>query len=100
MSTDPAFRMTIEGVFTIRGRGTIVTGRIERGTLKVGDEVQLQGRTAIKKMVVTGIESFRKSMLQAKVDDNVGVLLRDITKDDIQRGDVLVGAQTEFSWKP
>jgi elongation factor Tu len=100
MSTDPAFRMTIEGVFTIRGRGTIITGRIERGTLKVGDEVQLQGRTAIKKMVVTGIESFRKSMLQAKVDDNVGVLLRDITKDDIQRGDVLVGAQTEFSWKP
>jgi elongation factor Tu len=98
MATDPLFRMTVQDVFSIRGRGTVVTGQIESGTLKVGDEISFRRQGSFKKTMVTGIEAFRKQLQQAQAGDNVGVLLRDINKPDIQRGDVLVGSDAEFSW--
>lgn len=98
MATDPTFKMTVEDVFTIRGRGTVLTGRIERGVLKVGDEVTLQRSAGNTKAVVTGLESFRKALKEAKAGDTVGVLVRDLTKDGVQRGDVLTGSESEFTW--
>lgn len=98
MSTDPAFQLTVEDVFSIKGRGTVVTGQIESGTLKVGDEVMIKGQRPDKKAVVTGIETFRKQIQEAKTGDNVGVLLRDVTRDDVGRGDKLVSADSDFSW--
>jgi len=100
MATDPLFRMTVQDVFSIRGRGTVVTGQIESGTLTVGDEISFRREGVLKKTVVTGIEAFRKSLQQANTGDNVGVLLRDINKPDIQRGDVLTGSESEFTWNP
>ncbi len=88
--TDKPFLMAIEDVFTITGRGTVVTGRVERGTLKIGDEVEIVGLSEEKKKtVVTGIEMFRKQLDEAIAGDNVGVLLRGITKDEVERGQVL-----------
>lgn len=88
--TDKPFLMAIEDVFTITGRGTVVTGRVERGTLKIGDEVEIVGLSdEKKKTVVTGIEMFRKQLDEAIAGDNVGVLLRGITKDEVERGQVL-----------
>ena len=88
--TDKPFLMAVEDVFTITGRGTVVTGRVERGTLKVGDEVEIVGLSEEKKKtVVTGIEMFRKQLDEAIAGDNVGVLLRGITKDEVERGQVL-----------
>jgi len=88
--TDKPFLMAVEDVFTITGRGTVVTGRVERGTLKVGDEVEIIGLSEEKKKtVVTGIEMFRKQLDEAIAGDNVGVLLRGITKDEVERGQVL-----------
>lgn len=98
MSTDPSFRLTVEDVFTIRGRGTVVTGRVESGTLNVGDQVYIKRQNSTKQTVVTGIEAFRKLLNQAQTGDTIGVLLRDISKQDIQRGDVLLGSDSEFSW--
>ena len=98
MATDPLFRMTVQDVFSIRGRGTVVTGQIESGTLNVGDEISFRRQGSFKKTVVMGIEAFRKLLQQAQAGDNVGVLLRDINKDDIQRGDILIGSEAEFSW--
>ncbi len=88
--TDKPFLMAIEDVFTISGRGTVVTGRVERGVLHVGDEVEIVGLSdEIRKTVVTGIEMFRKSLDEAQAGDNVGVLLRGIAKDEVERGQVL-----------
>lgn|SRR5574341_1291780 len=100
MSTDPFFRMTVEDVFSIRGRGTVVTGKIESGTLKVGDEVAIQGKNGEKKTVVTGIEAFRKTLDQANAGDAVGILLKDISKQDVQPGDVVLCPGSDFTWKP
>jgi elongation factor Tu len=100
MSTDPSFRMTIADVFFIRGRGTVVTGQIESGTLNVDDEIYIQRSNSSRKVTVTGIEMFRKILDQAKAGDNVGVLLRDITKQEVEKGDVLLGSDIDFSWKP
>ena len=100
MSTDPTFRMTVQDVFSIKGRGTVVTGRVESGTLNVEDELLIQGKNASKTAVVNGIEMFRKVTKQAKAGDNVGVLLRDISKEDVQQGDVLTGSNLDFTWKP
>jgi elongation factor Tu len=101
MAIDPAFRMPVEDIFSIKGRGTVITGRIESGTLKVGDEVQITSQSGIKKTaVVAGLEIFRKQLAEAKAGDNVGVLLKDIARNDVQRGDVLVGRDPYFSWKP
>ena len=81
--------MSIEDVFTISGRGTVVTGRVERGQLKLNDEVEIVGLKDTKKTVVTGIEMFRKSLDFAQAGDNAGVLLRGISRDEVERGQVL-----------
>ena len=100
MSTDPFFRMTVEDVFSIAKRGTVVTGKIEGGTLNVGDEVAIQGRNGERKTIVAGIEMFRKVTNQANAGDNVGILFKDISKQDIQKGDVILCPSSDFTWKP
>ena len=87
--TDKPFLMSIEDVFTISGRGTVVTGRVERGQLKLNDEVEIVGLRDTRKSVVTGIEMFRKSLDYAESGDNAGVLLRGISREDVERGQVL-----------
>ena len=87
--TDKPFLMSIEDVFTITGRGTVVTGRVERGQLKLNDEVEIVGLKPTKKTVVTGIEMFRKQLDYAEAGDNAGVLLRGISRDEVERGQVL-----------
>ncbi|MGB9893509.1 MAG: elongation factor Tu [Candidatus Saccharicenans sp.] len=86
---DKPFLMSIEDVFSITGRGTVVTGRVERGVVKVGDEVEIVGFGETKKTVVTGVEMFRKILDQGQAGDNVGCLLRGIGKDEVERGQVL-----------
>lgn len=87
--TDKPFLMSIEDVFTITGRGTVVTGRVERGTLKVNDEVEIVGIRPTQKTVATGIEMFRKQLESAEAGDNAGVLLRGISREQVERGQVL-----------
>ncbi len=87
--TDKPFLMSIEDVFTITGRGTVVTGRVERGILKLNDEVEIVGIKDTRKVVVTGIEMFRKSLDFAEAGDNAGVLLRGVNREDVERGQVL-----------
>ena len=89
---DKPFLMPVEDVFSITGRGTVATGRIERGVIKVGEEVALVGFGATKKTVVTGVEMFRKLLDQGEAGDNVGLLLRGIEKNEIERGMVLAKA--------
>ena len=86
---DKPFLMPVEDVFSITGRGTVATGRVERGVVKVGDEVEIVGLGETKKTTVTGVEMFRKSLDQGQAGDNIGALLRGIDKTDIQRGQVL-----------
>ena len=86
---DKPFLMPVEDVFSITGRGTVATGRVERGIVKVGDEVELVGLGETKKTTVTGVEMFRKQRDQGQAGDNVGALLRGIDKTEIQRGQVL-----------
>ena len=86
---DKPFLMSIEDVMTITGRGTVVTGRVERGTLKLNEEVEIVGIKDTRKTTVTGIEMFRKSLDSAQAGDNAGVLLRGITRDQVERGQVL-----------
>ena len=88
-ATDKPFLMPVEDVFSITGRGTVATGRIERGIVKVGEEVQLVGFNAEKKTVVTGVEMFRKLLDEGQAGDNVGLLLRGVAKEEIERGMVL-----------
>ena len=87
--TEKPFLMSIEDVFTITGRGTVVTGRVERGQLKLNDEVEIVGIKDTKKTVVTGIEMFRKQLDYAEAGDNAGVLLRGISREEVERGQVL-----------
>ena len=87
--TDKPFLMSIEDVFTITGRGTVVTGRVERGQLKLNDEVEIVGIKPTQKTVVTGIEMFRKQLDVAEAGDNAGVLLRGISREQVERGQVL-----------
>jgi len=86
---DKPFIMPVEDVFGIKGRGTVATGRIERGVIKVGEEVEIVGIHATRKVVVTGVEMFKKLLDQGQAGDNVGCLLRGIERDDIERGQVL-----------
>lgn len=86
---DKPFLMSIEDVFTITGRGTVVTGRVERGQLKLNDEVEIIGLKPTKKTVVTGIEMFRKQLDFAEAGDNAGVLLRGISREEVERGQIL-----------
>jgi elongation factor Tu len=100
---DKPFLMPIEDVFTITGRGTVVTGRVEQGVVKVSEEVEIVGiRPATSKTVVTGVEMFRKLLDQGQAGDNIGVLLRGTRRDDVERGQVLakpgsITPHTEFS---
>ncbi|HET9946860.1 MAG TPA: elongation factor Tu [Patescibacteria group bacterium] len=87
--TDKPFLMPVEDVFSIKGRGTVVTGRVERGMIKVNDAIELVGITATKQSVVTGIEMFRKQLDDAQAGDNAGLLLRGIEKNQVERGQVI-----------
>jgi elongation factor Tu len=86
---DKPFLMPIEDVFSISGRGTVVTGRVERGIIKVGEEVEIVGLSETKKTVATGVEMFRKLLDEGRAGDNIGVLLRGTGKDEVERGQVL-----------
>ena len=86
---DKPFLMPIEDVFTISGRGTVVTGRVERGIVKVGEEVEIVGLGETRKTVATGVEMFRKLLDEGRAGDNVGVLLRGVAKEEVERGQVL-----------
>ncbi len=99
--TDKPFLMPIEDIFSIEGRGTVVTGRIERGIVKVGDEVEIVGLEATTKTTITGIEMFNKQLQEGQAGDNAGILLRGTKKEDVHRGQVLakmgtVTPHTEF----
>jgi elongation factor Tu len=98
---DKPFLMPIEDVFSIKGRGTVATGRIEKGVVKINDEVEIVGIRPTQKSVVTGIEAFKKTLDQGQAGDNAGILLRGIERDDIERGQVLakpgtITPHTEF----
>src|SRR5204862_84728 len=86
---DKAFLMPVEDVFTISGRGTVATGRVERGKVKVGEEVEIVGMKPTVKTVVTGVEMFRKLLDEGQAGDNVGCLLRGVKREDVERGQVL-----------
>ena len=86
---DKPFLMAIEDVFSIKGRGTVVTGRVERGIIKTGEEVEIIGFRDTRKTTVTGVEMFRKLLDEGRAGDNIGVLLRGIEKDDVERGQIL-----------
>jgi elongation factor Tu len=86
---DKPFLMPVEDVFSIKGRGTVATGRVERGKVKVNEEIEIVGLKATRKTVVTGVEMFRKILTEGQAGDNVGVLLRGIDRDEIERGQVL-----------
>jgi len=88
--TDKPFLMPVEDIFSIEGRGTVVTGRIERGKIKVGEEVEVVGLGETRKTTVTGIEMFNKSLDEGMAGDNAGILLRGLKKEEIERGQVLV----------
>ncbi len=98
---DKPFLMPVEDVFSIKGRGTVVTGKIDRGVIKVNEEVEIVGLKATQKSVVTGVEMFRKQLDEGQAGDNVGLLLRGIEKDQVERGQVLakpgsITPHTEF----
>jgi elongation factor Tu len=100
--TDKPFLMPIEDVFSISGRGTVVTGRVERGIIKVGEEVEIVGLRPVQKTAVTGVEMFRKLLDQGQAGDNIGALLRGTKREEVERGQVLVKpgtveAYTKFS---
>jgi len=88
--TEKPFLMPVEDVFSISGRGTVVTGKIDRGTIKLGEEIEIVGMKDTQTTTVTGIEMFRKEMDQGEAGDNAGILIRGIKKEDVQRGQVLV----------
>lgn len=99
--TDKPFLMAVEDVFSIKGRGTVATGRIDRGVVKTGEEIEIVGIRPVKKSTVTGVEMFRKTLDSGQAGDNVGILLRGVEKDDIERGQVLakpgsITPHTEF----
>src|SRR5690606_17248422 len=98
---DKSFLMPVEDVFSISGRGTVVTGRIERGIVKVGDEIEIVGIRPATKTTVTGVGMFRKLRDQGQAGDNAGLLLRGTKRDDVERGQVLakpgsITPHTEF----
>jgi elongation factor Tu len=101
---DKTFLMPVEDVFSIEGRGTVVTGRIERGMVKIGDEIEIVGLKDTQKTTVTGVEMFNKSLQQGQAGDNAGILLRGTKKEDVERGMVLakpgsITPHTEFTAK-
>jgi elongation factor Tu len=95
MGTDPSFCLAVQDVFTLKGRGTVVTGRVESGAVKVGDEVYFKGQAGVDKALVTGLEASRKQIVQAQEGDTIGVLLGSVDKSGIQRGSVLAGTDSD-----
>jgi elongation factor Tu len=93
-AVDKPFLMPIEDVFTIKGRGTVVTGRVERGVVHTGDEVEIIGLGETRKTVVTGVEMFKKILDEGQAGDNIGVLLRGIDREDVERGQVLAAPKS------
>eukprot|EP00884_Botryococcus_braunii_P020540 jgi/Botrbrau1/716/Bobra.160_2s0039.1 len=89
---DRPFAMPVEDVYNIQGRGTVVTGRIEHGRVKVGDEVEIVGLKPTSKTIVTGVEMFHRSLSAGEAGDNVGILLRGVKRTDVERGQVLCKA--------
>jgi len=100
VTIDPFFHFVVDDVFFIKGRGTVVTGRIEQGTVHVGDEIMIRGPRGERKTIVNGIEAFRKILPEAGPGQDVGILLKDISKQDIARGDELLAPGLDFTWKP
>ena len=100
MTTDPLFRMTIQDVFSIRGRGTVAIGTVESGSIRLYDVVCYRDKGILKQAVVTGIEAFRKQLSQAEAGQTVGLLLRAVERGQIQVGDVLSGSEVDFEGKP
>lgn len=96
---DKPFLMPVEDVFSIAGRGTVVTGRVEQGVLKVGDDLEIVGLIATQKTTCTGVEMFRKSLERGEAGDNLGALLRGIKKDDVRRGQVVAAPGTVKTYK-
>jgi elongation factor Tu len=88
-ATDKPFLMPVEDVFSISGRGTVATGRVERGIVKVGEEIEVVGLKPTQKTVVTGVEMFRKLLDEGQAGDNIGALLRGLKREDVERGQVL-----------
>ncbi|MBU8897344.1 elongation factor Tu, partial [Corallococcus sp. M34] len=88
-ATDKPFLMPVEDVFSIAGRGTVCTGRVERGIIKVGEEVEIVGIRPTQKTVITGVEMFRKLLDEGRAGDNIGALLRGLKREDVERGQVL-----------
>ena len=88
-AVDKPFLMPVEDVFGIKGRGTVATGRVERGVVKVGEEIEIVGVKPTRKVVVTGVEMFKKLLDEGRAGDNIGTLLRGIEREDIERGQVL-----------
>ena len=98
---DKSFLMPVEDVFSIKGRGTVATGRIEQGIVKTGEEIEIVGIKETRKVVVTGVEMFKKTLDQGQAGDNVGILLRGIEREEIERGQVIskpgtITPHTEF----
>jgi elongation factor Tu len=101
-AVDKPFLMPVEDVFGIKGRGTVATGRVERGIIKVGEEVEIIGVKATRKVVVTGVEMFKKLLDEGRAGDNIGCLLRGIEREEIERGQVMakpasIKPHTKFS---
>ena len=88
-AVDGTFLMPVEDVFSISGRGTVVTGRVERGVIKVGEEIEIVGIRPTQKTTCTGVEMFRKLLNQGQAGDNVGILLRGTKREEVERGQVL-----------
>lgn len=98
MTTDTSFRMTIKDVFSIKGRGVVVTGLVEDGALNVGDEVYYKGPSGVKKTAVAGLEALGKQITQAEIGDTIGVLLQGLDRAELRKGDVLSGNDADYSW--
>jgi len=99
MSADPTFRMTVQEIFSIRGRGTVISGQIENGTVTIGDEILILNQGSKKKTRVSGVEVKRKKVTSAQKGDQVGVLLKEISEGEIQPGDVLAGSEVDYTWQ-
>jgi len=96
---DKSFLMPVEDIFSISGRGTVVTGRIDKGVIKIGEEIEIVGIRETTKSIVTGIEMFRKLLSEGRAGDNIGCLLRGLKREDIERGQVLAKPNTIFPYK-
>jgi len=99
MSSDPTFKMIAQEVFSIKGRGTVVSGQVESGTVSVGDEIRIQGKDSTRTALVSGVEVNRKVATRAQKGDLAGLLFKELSGEDVHKGDVLGGSDMDFTWK-